>query len=172
MTFFSCVSNSQNRRSFDEKHLEQVQALALIGSFRPALLKALVETLSALESRFDGMPVINFCFPQLPTEQHDLLSDLAGEIQQAFVEILHLDANRVDFLDCILGLLDRGALGIVTTHDLALTEIAQVLPGAVHNVHFQDYVEEGKMRFDHKLHDGVVAKSNALELMRLIGLKV
>jgi len=69
-------------------------------------------------------------------------------------------------------LLERGALGIVTTHDLALTEIAQVLPGAARNVHFQDYVEEGKMRFDHKLRDGVVAKSNALELMRLIGLKV
>ncbi len=69
-------------------------------------------------------------------------------------------------------LLDRGTLGIVTTHDLALTDITQVLPGAVRNVHFQDYVEEGKMRFDHKLREGVVAKSNALELMRLIGLKI
>jgi hypothetical protein len=69
-------------------------------------------------------------------------------------------------------LLERGALGIVTTHDLALTEIAQELPRAVRNVHFQDYVEAGKMRFDHKLREGVVAKSNALELMRLVGLKV
>jgi len=80
--------------------------------------------------------------------------------------------RRIGSEGLLRALLDRGALGIVTTHDLALTEIAQVLPGAVHNVHFQDYVEEGKMRFDHKLHDGVVAKSNALELMRLIGLKV
>jgi hypothetical protein len=69
-------------------------------------------------------------------------------------------------------LVERGAVGIVTTHDLALTDIAQELPGTTRNVHFQDYVEEGKMRFDHKLRDGVVAKSNALELMRLIGLKV
>jgi hypothetical protein len=69
-------------------------------------------------------------------------------------------------------LLDRRAVGIVTTHDLALTEITGALSSVVRNVHFQDYVEDGKMRFDHKLRDGVVAKSNALELMRLIGLKV
>jgi hypothetical protein len=69
-------------------------------------------------------------------------------------------------------LLERRAVGIVTTHDLALTEITGTLRGVVRNVHFQDYVEDGKMRFDHKLRDGVVARSNALELMRLIGLKV
>jgi MutS domain V len=69
-------------------------------------------------------------------------------------------------------LLEKRAVGIVTTHDLALTEITGSLSNVVRNVHFQDYVEDGKMRFDHKLRDGVVAKSNALELMRLIGLKV
>ena len=69
-------------------------------------------------------------------------------------------------------LLERRAIGIVTTHDLALTEITGALSNVVRNVHFQDYVEDGKMRFDHKLREGVVAKSNALELMRLIGLKV
>jgi hypothetical protein len=69
-------------------------------------------------------------------------------------------------------LLERRAVGIVTTHDLALTEITGALSSVVRNVHFQDYVEDGKMRFDHKLRDGVVARSNALELMRLIGLKV
>ena len=69
-------------------------------------------------------------------------------------------------------LLERRAVGIVTTHDLALTEITGALSSVVRNVHFQDYVEDGKMRFDHKLREGVVAKSNALELMRLIGLKV
>jgi hypothetical protein len=69
-------------------------------------------------------------------------------------------------------LLGRGAMGIVTTHDLALTETSAALPGAARNVHFQDYVVSGEMRFDYKLREGVVAKSNALELMRLIGLKV
>ena len=80
--------------------------------------------------------------------------------------------RRIGADGLLRALLERGALGIITTHDLALTDTAHVLPGAIRNVHFQDYVEEGKMRFDHKLREGVVAKSNALELMRLIGLKV
>jgi MutS domain V len=72
----------------------------------------------------------------------------------------------------IRGFLERGAIGMVTTHDLALTEMAESLGSVVRNVHFQDYVENGQMRFDYKLREGVVAKSNALELMRLAGLKV
>jgi DNA mismatch repair ATPase MutS len=80
--------------------------------------------------------------------------------------------RRIGAEGLLRALLGRGAAGIVTTHDLALTEIADALPGAIRNVHFQDYVEGGEMRFDYKLREGVVAKSNALELMRLIGLKV
>ena len=69
-------------------------------------------------------------------------------------------------------LIERGAIGIVTTHDLALTEMTKSLGTVVRNAHFEDYVEDGKMRFDYKLRDGVVTKSNALELMRLAGLNV
>jgi hypothetical protein len=57
----------------------------LVGPFRAALLETLVEGLSALESSLHGMPVINLCFTQLPTEQDDLLADLAWEIQQSFI---------------------------------------------------------------------------------------
>ena len=69
-------------------------------------------------------------------------------------------------------LVARRAIGIVTTHDLALTEIAAILPDDVKNVHLQDHVENGQMRFDYKLRDGVITQSNALELMRMIGLDV
>jgi hypothetical protein len=103
------------------------------------------------------------------------LTESAARVLFLFDELLegtNSNDRRIGAEGLLRALLDRGALGIVTTHDLALTDIAPVLPGAVRNVHFQDYVEEGKMRFDHKLRDGVVAKSNALELMRLIGLKV
>jgi hypothetical protein len=80
--------------------------------------------------------------------------------------------RRIGAEHLLRALLNRGAIGIVTTHDLALTEMAAPLGGAVRNVHFQDYVENGQMRFDYKLRDGVVTKSNALELMRLAGLQV
>ncbi|MBY0494977.1 MAG: mismatch repair protein [Cyanobacteria bacterium] len=69
-------------------------------------------------------------------------------------------------------MLERGAIGMVTTHDLALTEIAAIFPGRVTNVHLQDKVEHGQMTFDYKLRDGVITHSNALELMRMIGLDV
>jgi DNA mismatch repair ATPase MutS len=68
-------------------------------------------------------------------------------------------------------LLRRNAFGLVTTHDLALTEIAHGLEGAG-NIHLDDRFEDGEIRFDYKLRPGVVARSNALELMRSVGLPV
>ena len=69
-------------------------------------------------------------------------------------------------------LVERGALGLITTHDLALAQIAEEIqpPGA--NYHFEDQILNGKMSFDYRLRPGVVQKSNALELMRLVGLDV
>lgn len=69
-------------------------------------------------------------------------------------------------------LVERGAIGLVTTHDLALTAIVDILGDKAHNVHFQDHLEGGKISFDYKLREGVVTKSNGLELMRSIGLNV
>ncbi len=80
--------------------------------------------------------------------------------------------RRIGAEGLLRALLARRSIGIVTTHDLALTEIAESLGGNVRNAHFQDFVEQGEMRFDYKLREGVVARSNALELMRLIGLNV
>jgi hypothetical protein len=65
-----------------------------------------------------------------------------------------------------------GAIGFVSTHDLALTEIGGLPPGTLHNVHFQDELMGGEMRFDFTLREGVVTRSNGIELMRAIGLKV
>jgi hypothetical protein len=79
--------------------------------------------------------------------------------------------RRIGAEGLIQGLLKRRAIGIVTTHDLALTEIAAAVGNVLRNMHFEDQVVDGKMKFDYKLRDGVVEKSNALELMRLIGLE-
>jgi len=70
----------------------------------------------------------------------------------------------------IRALLGRGAIGLVSTHDLALTEIEA--GGRLRNLHFQDELIDGRMKFDFKLHEGIVTKSNGLELMRSIGLDV
>jgi hypothetical protein len=80
--------------------------------------------------------------------------------------------RRIGAESLLRHLLERRAIGIVTTHDLALTDITAALGPVLCNMHFEDQVENGAMRFDYKLRDGVVTKSNALELMRLIGLEM
>lgn len=67
-------------------------------------------------------------------------------------------------------LLEAGAVGLVTTHDLALTEIADRLTPRAANIHFEDQVTDGKMTFDHRTRPGVVPKGNALALMRALGI--
>jgi DNA mismatch repair ATPase MutS len=63
----------------------------------------------------------------------------------------------------------RGAIGAITTHDLALTEIAKNgLPGK--NVCFEDSGEFGSLTFDYKLREGVLRRSNALNIAHLLGI--
>lgn len=69
-------------------------------------------------------------------------------------------------------LVARGAIGIVSTHDLALAHIADELSPRATNVHFEDHIEDGKIAFDYTMRPGVVQKSNAIELMRSVGIEV
>jgi hypothetical protein len=69
-------------------------------------------------------------------------------------------------------LVERGAVGLVSTHDLALTAIPQEIGSQAINCHFEDHLEQGQLRFDYKLYPGIVQTSNALPLMRSIGLEV
>jgi DNA mismatch repair ATPase MutS len=61
---------------------------------------------------------------------------------------------------------------LLTTHDLALTQIAEMLDGRAANVHFEDRLGDGRMVFDYRMQPGIVRRSNALELMRAVGLEV
>jgi hypothetical protein len=70
------------------------------------------------------------------------------------------------------GLVSRGAIGLATTHDLALTRLADVLAPRAANVHLEDRLEDGKMVFDYRLRPGIVTHSNAIALMRSVGLPV
>jgi hypothetical protein len=72
----------------------------------------------------------------------------------------------------VRALIDRGAMGLITTHDLALAHIADELPGRAANVHFADTLANGQLHFDYRLQPGVVQRSNALDLMRSVGLEV
>ena len=85
------------------------------------------------------------------TNSHDRLQGAAGVLQ---------------------GLLDRGAIGLITTHDLALTSVAGELSPRATNVHFADWFEDGDIKFDYRMKPGPVTRSNAIALMRAVGLDV
>ena len=104
-------------------------------------------------------------------------------------QVLELPAPALFLLDELLGgtnshdralgsegliraLLERGAIGLVTTHDLSLSRLAEQLAPAAANVHFEDRLEDGILHFDYTLKSGTVTRSNALDLMRAVGLKV
>ena len=72
----------------------------------------------------------------------------------------------------IRALIERGAIGLVTTHDLALTSVDVGGLDRLRNLHFEDQLVDGRMLFDFTLREGVVTKSNGIELMRSIGLDV
>jgi DNA mismatch repair ATPase MutS len=106
------------------------------------------------------------------------IMDLAkGSMPVLFLldEILH-GTNSADRLigseAVVRGLQKQNAIGIVTTHDLALAKIVDDLSPAATNMHFEDHIESGKIAFDYKLKSGVIQKSNAIALMRSVGLDV
>jgi DNA mismatch repair ATPase MutS len=80
--------------------------------------------------------------------------------------------RRIGAEAVVRSLLDLGGVGLVTSHDLALAEIAVSLSPRARNVHFEDHLEGDVIAFDYRLKPGPVQKGNALGLMRAVGLEV
>ena len=111
------------------------------------------------------------------TRLRKLASLADGPVPLMFLldELLHgtnSHDRRIGAEAVIKGLVRRGSIGLLTTHDLALAHIVDALAPRASNVHFEDHIENGQIAFDYLLRPGIVKKSNALELMRSIGLEV
>jgi DNA mismatch repair ATPase MutS len=92
-----------------------------------------------------------------------------------FDEILHGTNSRERVIGAcavVRELLALGALGAVSTHDLGITALERELGGSVENVHFEEQVAGDAMTFDYVLRPGIVQSSNALRLMRAMGIDV
>jgi hypothetical protein len=104
--------------------------------------------------------------------------DLAHETDRPAVlflldEILHGTNSRERVIGAcavVRELLGCGALGAVSTHDLGITALERELGGKVENVHFEEQVRGEEMTFDFVLRPGIVQSSNALRLMRAVGI--
>jgi ABC-type multidrug transport system fused ATPase/permease subunit len=91
-------------------------------------------------------------------------------------EILHgtnTAERQVAVREVLSHLLRRPALGAISTHDLELAT-AEPLASAVVPVHFRETIHpeghEPPMTFDYQLRDGIATSTNALKLVRLVGL--
>jgi hypothetical protein len=105
------------------------------------------------------------------------MMELAETAQVLFLidELLHgtnSHDRRIGADAIVRGLVDRHAIGLVTTHDLALTTVHDDARYVMRNVHLRDHLQEGEMVFDYRLHPGVVHHSNALALMKKVGLDI
>ena len=90
-------------------------------------------------------------------------------------EVLHGTNSRERIIGAraiLLHLVDRGAIGLASSHDLGLVDLEQASNGRVVNVHLEELVENGRMTFDYKLKPGPVTTANALRLMKLVGIAV
>lgn len=102
------------------------------------------------------------------TTAHPPLLFLLDELMQG----TNSKDRRIGAEGVLRAFLERGAIGLISTHDLALTDIESPSSQRLRNMHLQDEIVDGQIRFDFKLRDGVVTKSNGVELMRSIGLDV
>ncbi len=100
----------------------------------------------------------------------------AGKLLYLLDEMLHGTNSKERFIGAVAvvrWLARAGAMGVVTTHDLALAQVAEELPaGQVVNKHFGDDVDGERIRFDYVLKPGAVQSTNALRLMRAIGIDI
>ncbi len=111
------------------------------------------------------------------TRLHEIQEIANGSSRVLFLldEILHgtnSHDRRIGAEAVLVGFLDRGGIGLITTHDLALAKIADGMDGKAENIHFEDQFVDGKIGFDFRIRPGIVKKSNALQLMRSIGIDV
>ena len=80
--------------------------------------------------------------------------------------------RRIGAAALLAALVERGAVGLVSTHDLALSEAGAPRGARAAEVHFEDRLEGGRLVFDYVMRPGVVRRSNAVDLMRAVGLPV
>jgi hypothetical protein len=152
--------------------------LALAGApVRAATLRLSPLVLGATLRVDDSLPAGHSRFYAEILRLREIVDSARGPVPLLFLldEILHgtnSHDRRIGAEGIVTALVKLGAIGLVTTHDLALTELPRSLGAAAANSHFEDTLENGRMVFDYTMRPGIVTHSNALALMRAVGLDI
>ncbi len=72
----------------------------------------------------------------------------------------------------IKNLAQQNVIGFVTTHDLELGALEKECPTQIKNYHFTDEIIDQTITFDYRLKEGVSKTTNALALMKMVGIDV
>lgn len=72
--------------------------------------------------------------------------------------------------ELIKQLINGGAIGLVSTHDLELCDLEEI-DSRIENYNFREYYEDNKIKFDYKLRKGKSETQNAIHLMKLAGIE-
>ena len=105
-----------------------------------------------------------------------ILDEARGEPTLFLIdEILHGTNSRDRQIGAVAyasALLEAGAIGMITTHDLAISERARELGVPLEDTHLADRVEDGEWVFDYTLRPGPVETSNALAWLKAVGMDI
>jgi DNA mismatch repair ATPase MutS len=128
------------------------------------------------DSLSDGMSYFYAEVKRLKSILSTLQENRLNSVPSMFLvdEIFRGTNNRERFVgswSILHTLLDSGAFGLVSTHDLALTELA-TRDTRMRNQHFREHVENSKLVFDYKIKDGPCPTTNALAIMAAEGLPI
>jgi DNA mismatch repair ATPase MutS len=69
-------------------------------------------------------------------------------------------------------LINKGALGMVSTHDLELGRLETEMKGRVKNYYFREFYRDDQIYFDYKLRPGISTTRNAIYLIKAVGIEV
>lgn len=88
-------------------------------------------------------------------------------------EILHgtnTRERRIAAMSIVTLLLEAHTIGCVTTHDLELAEQCKTFGEKVQFTYFSDLIENDEMKFNYELQEGICPTTNALKLMKIVGI--
>lgn len=78
--------------------------------------------------------------------------------------------RHIGATELIKQLINGGAIGLVSTHDLDLCNLEES-DNRIENYNFREYYEDNKIKFDYKLRVGKSETQNAIHLMKLAGIE-
>jgi energy-coupling factor transporter ATP-binding protein EcfA2 len=101
-------------------------------------------------------------------------NDLETPVLYLIDEIFRGTNNRERLIGSrsyVKGLSKSPGFGLVSTHDLELVKLQEEIK-ELKNYHFRETIEDGKMKFEYRIHEGPSPTTNALKIMEMEGLPV